>query len=91
MNLAHTQRLAVWAEHGEPKAYGGSDLMREDVQATVAEIERMAELLYRLHVAPGEVAHKEQKAQMYRRALLLACNGDEDQLAYFVSEAESQS
>lgn len=56
MNLAHTQRLAVWAEHGEPKGYGGSDLMRGDVKATLAEVERMAELLYRLHVAPRSAA-----------------------------------
>jgi hypothetical protein len=53
MELAHTQRLAVWAEHGQPKAYGGSDLMREDIKATIAEVERMAELIYNLHVAPS--------------------------------------
>jgi hypothetical protein len=29
----------------------------------------------------------ENKAAVYRRALLLACNGDNDQVAYFVSEA----
>lgn len=29
----------------------------------------------------------EDKAKLYRRALLLACSGDEDQVAYFVSEA----
>jgi hypothetical protein len=29
----------------------------------------------------------ENKAELYRRALLLACNGDEDQVAFFVSEA----
>jgi hypothetical protein len=31
----------------------------------------------------------EDKARLYRRALLLACNGDEDQVAYFVSEADT--
>jgi hypothetical protein len=29
----------------------------------------------------------ENKAALYRRALELACNGDDDQVAYFVSEA----
>jgi hypothetical protein len=29
----------------------------------------------------------ENKAALYRRALLLACKGDGDQVAYFVSEA----
>jgi hypothetical protein len=29
----------------------------------------------------------EDKAKLYRRALELACNGDSDQVAYFVSEA----
>jgi hypothetical protein len=29
----------------------------------------------------------EDKAALYRRALLLACNGDADQVAFFVSEA----
>jgi hypothetical protein len=31
----------------------------------------------------------ENKAALYRRALLLACNGDDDQVAYFVSEADT--
>jgi hypothetical protein len=31
----------------------------------------------------------ENKAALYRRALLLACNGDDDQVAYFVSEADA--
>jgi hypothetical protein len=29
----------------------------------------------------------EDKAALYRRALEFACNGDDDQMAYFVSEA----
>jgi hypothetical protein len=29
----------------------------------------------------------ERKAALYRGALLLACNGDQDQVAFFVSEA----
>jgi hypothetical protein len=29
----------------------------------------------------------EDKAKLYRRALELACNGDSDQVAHFVSEA----
>lgn len=32
----------------------------------------------------------ERKAALYRRALVLACNGDEDQVAYFVSEADAE-
>jgi hypothetical protein len=31
----------------------------------------------------------EDKAKLYRRALELACNGDDDQVAYFVSEAST--
>lgn len=31
----------------------------------------------------------ERKATLYRRALELACNGDPDRVAYFVSEADS--
>jgi hypothetical protein len=31
----------------------------------------------------------ERKAALYRRALLLACNGDDDQVAFFVSEADA--
>lgn len=31
----------------------------------------------------------EDKAKLYRRALELACNGDSDQVAYFVSEAST--
>jgi hypothetical protein len=33
------------------------------------------------------IGEKERKAALYRRALLLACNGDDDQVAHFVSEA----
>jgi hypothetical protein len=32
----------------------------------------------------------ERKAALYRRALELACNGDDDQVAYFVSEADAE-
>lgn len=31
----------------------------------------------------------ERKAALYRRALELACNGDADQVAFFVSEADA--
>lgn len=38
----------------------------------------------------GEKYDRAQRlAMMYRRALLLACDGDEDKVAYFVSESET--
>lgn len=32
----------------------------------------------------------ERKAALYRRALLLACDGDDDKVAFFVSEADAE-
>jgi hypothetical protein len=34
-------------------------------------------------------AQAEDKARLYRRALTLACDGDEDKVAFFVSEADA--
>lgn len=34
-------------------------------------------------------AAAEKKAALYRRALLLACDGDDDKVAFFVSEADA--
>jgi len=61
MELAPAQRLAIWAKHQKPKAYAGSDMMRDDLLALLAEVDRMAELLYNLHIKPDAKAGEGMK------------------------------
>lgn len=55
-----------------------------------------ARLAHQGHNKPTEVdsmnrlrVQAEDKAALYRRALVLACDGDEDKVAFYVSEADA--
>lgn len=62
----------------------------------VDQLDALTREIAEYHRKPTEVdsmnalrVQAERKAALYRRALELACNGDSDQVAYFVSEADA--